>query len=321
MSKRPMRKAAASSRDLFAKLEDELKRKPIKAAKPAATAKPPPRSRGSLYRRRYRGAGRTRAGAPAPGHVYRRHRREGDASPLRRGARQRHGRGGGRPCRSISSVALEDDGFVTVTDNGRGIPVDPHPKFRNKSALEVIMTTLHSGGKFDSKVYATSGGLHGVGVSVANALSETMEVEVARGQKLYRQSLYARRAGRPAENLGRSRTGAARKIRFRPDPKIFGKGCAFKPARLFRMARSKAYLFRGVEISWSCAKALLAGDSDTPEKRRLPLPRRLEGLSRRPHRWPGGRHQGRVRRPHRADRRLTARSNGRSPGSRATTAS
>ena len=96
-------------------------------------------------------------------------------------------------------VELEADGFLTVTDNGRGIPVDPHPKFKKKSALEVIMTTLHAGGKFNSKVYETSGGLHGVGVSVANALSETMEVEVARGQKLYRQTYTRGTPGRPAE--------------------------------------------------------------------------------------------------------------------------
>jgi topoisomerase-4 subunit B len=162
-------------------------------------------------------------------------------------------------------VSFEADGFLTVTDNGRGIPVDPHPKFKNKSALEVIMTTLHAGGKFNSKVYETSGGLHGVGVSVANALSESMEVEVARGQKLYRQSYTRGTPDGPLKSLGPIKNRRGTRVRFMPDPKIFGKGCAFKPARLFRMARSKAYLFRGVEIRWSCAKALLAGDSDTPE--------------------------------------------------------
>src|SRR6187431_2968944 len=162
-------------------------------------------------------------------------------------------------------VEMEADGFVTVTDNGRGIPVDPHPKFKSKSALEVIMCTLHAGGKFNSKVYETSGGLHGVGVSVANALSESMEVEVARGQKLYRQT-YARGVpDGPLKNLGPVKNRRGTRVRFRPDPKIFGKDAAFAPARLFRMARSKAYLFRGVEIRWSCAKALLAGDSETPE--------------------------------------------------------
>jgi topoisomerase IV subunit B len=168
-------------------------------------------------------------------------------------------------------VDLDKDGTLTVTDNGRGMPVDPHPKFKKKSAVEVIMTTLHAGGKFDSKVYATSGGLHGVGVSVTNALSETLEVEVARGQKLYRQSYTRGVPDGPLKNLGPIKNRRGTKVRFRPDPKIFGKGAAFKPARLFRMARSKAYLFRGVEIRWACAKSLIT-DAETPEKAELRFP-------------------------------------------------
>jgi topoisomerase IV subunit B len=168
-------------------------------------------------------------------------------------------------------VDLDKDGTLTVTDNGRGMPVDPHPKFKKKSAVEVIMTTLHAGGKFDSKVYATSGGLHGVGVSVTNALSETLEVEVARGQKLYRQSYTRGTPDGPLKNLGPIKNRRGTKVRFRPDPKIFGKGAAFKPARLFRMARSKAYLFRGVEIRWACAKSLIT-DAETPEKAELRFP-------------------------------------------------
>src|SRR5882757_4405452 len=117
-------------------------------------------------------------------------------------------------------VELTADGFLTVIDNGRGIPVDPHPKFKNKSALEVIMTTLHSGGKFDSKVYNTSGGLHGVGVSVANALSEHLEVEVARGQKLYRQSYTRGQPDGPMQSLGPIKNRRGTKVRFKPDPKI-----------------------------------------------------------------------------------------------------
>ena len=163
-------------------------------------------------------------------------------------------------------VELSEDGFVTVTDNGRGIPVDPHPKFKNKSALEVIMTTLHSGGKFDSKVYETSGGLHGVGVSVVNALSESLEVEVARGRKLYRQRFSRGHPLGPLENLGEVHNRRGTRTRFKPDPQIFGAGAKFEPARLYRMTRSKAYLFGGVEIRWSCAASLLKEKDETPEK-------------------------------------------------------
>src|SRR6476661_7367408 len=169
-------------------------------------------------------------------------------------------------------VSFEDDGFLSVTDNGRGIPVDPHPKFKKKSALEVIMTTLHSGGKFNSKVYDTSGGLHGVGVSVVNALSETLEVEVARGQKLYRQTYTRGAPDGPLKSLGPVKNRRGTTVRFKPDPKIFGKGVAFTPARLFRMARSKSYLFGGVEIRWSCAAVLLAGDKETPQSAVLHFP-------------------------------------------------
>ncbi len=167
---------------------------------------------------------------------------------------------------SFIEVSLEADGALCVADNGRGIPVDPHPKYPGKSALEVIMTTLHSGGKFNSNVYSTSGGLHGVGVSVVNALSEHLEVEVARGGKLYRQ-IFAR--GAPAtklEDVGAVRNRRGTTVRFRPDPEIFKERAHFKPLRIFKMARAKAYLFGGVEIRWSCAPELLQGDTDVPEK-------------------------------------------------------
>jgi topoisomerase-4 subunit B len=163
-------------------------------------------------------------------------------------------------------VELAADGFVSVNDNGRGIPIDPHPKFKNKSALEVIMCTLHAGGKFDSEVYETSGGLHGVGVSVANALSERLEVEVARGQKLYRM-VFER--GHPKTKLldaGKAPNRRGTKIRFRPDPQIFGPKAHFRPERVFKMTRSKAYLFGGVEIRWSCDKELLRGVEGVPEQ-------------------------------------------------------
>ncbi|WP_417852058.1 DNA topoisomerase IV subunit B [Blastochloris viridis] len=163
-------------------------------------------------------------------------------------------------------VELAADGYLTVTDNGRGIPVEDHPKFPGKSALEVILCTLHAGGKFDSKVYETSGGLHGVGVSVVNALSEHLEIEVARGQILYRQNYSRGVPQEPLAEIGRVLNRRGTRVRFKPDPQIFGKGVAFKPQRVFKMARSKAYLFGGVEIRWSCDPALLAGVEGVPEK-------------------------------------------------------
>ncbi|MFM9847239.1 MAG: DNA topoisomerase IV subunit B [Hyphomicrobiaceae bacterium] len=158
-------------------------------------------------------------------------------------------------------VRLDADGFLTVTDNGRGIPVDPHPKFKPKSALEVIMTMLHSGGKFDGKAYNTSGGLHGVGVSVVNALAETLEVEVARGQQLYRMVFSRGVPDGKLQKLGSIMNRRGTRIRFKPDAAIFGKGAAFNPARLLKMARSKAYLFGGVEIRWSCDPALIKDET------------------------------------------------------------
>jgi topoisomerase IV subunit B len=154
-------------------------------------------------------------------------------------------------------ASFEDGGWLSVTDNGRGIPVDAHPKFPKKSALEVIMTTLHSGGKFDSGAYQTSGGLHGVGVSVVNALSSRLEVEVARGQTLYRQAFERGRPVTKLETIGKAPNRRGTKVRFLPDEQIFGKGAHFDPARVFKMARAKAYLFGGVEIRWRCAPAFV----------------------------------------------------------------
>ncbi|WPB84236.1 DNA topoisomerase IV subunit B [Sediminicoccus rosea] len=166
-------------------------------------------------------------------------------------------------------VVLEAGNWISVRDNGRGIPVDPHPKFPKLSALEVILTTLHSGGKFSGKSYETSGGLHGVGSSVVNALAEALEVEVARGGELFRQT-YAR--GKPTSKLkreGETRNRRGTMIRFKPDPEIFGP-LAFKAERLFRLCRSKAYLYRGVEIRWKCDPALITGD--TPAESVLHFP-------------------------------------------------
>ena len=160
-------------------------------------------------------------------------------------------------------VTLEADGSLTISDNGRGIPIDPHPRFPDKSALEVIMTMLHSGGKFSGKAYATSGGLHGVGISVVNALSSEMSVEVARSKELFRQSFSRGSPVSKLEKLGAVPNRRGTSIRFLPDPDIFGTEARFRAARLYRLARSKAYLFGGVEIRWKAAAALL--DGDTPE--------------------------------------------------------
>lgn len=168
-------------------------------------------------------------------------------------------------------VELYKDNTISITDNGRGIPVDNHPKYPDKSALEVILTTLHSGGKFSNKVYQTSGGLHGVGSSVVNALSEFMEVEVSRDGKIYKQS-YAR--GIPTsklEEIGNTkRTGT--KIKFKPDAEIFGENNIFKPVKLYRMIRSKAFLFKGVKINWKCEEELLTSDMNIPKETVLTFP-------------------------------------------------
>ncbi len=169
-------------------------------------------------------------------------------------------------------VSLSEDGFLTITDNGRGIPVDPHPKYKDKSALEVIMTTLHAGGKFDSKVYETSGGLHGVGISVVNALSEELVVEVARNRKLYRQTFRRGLADGSLELVGDTHNRRGTMVRFKPDAEIFGKSLKFKPARLMKMARSKAYLFGGVEIRWRCAKSLADEANGVPESATFHFP-------------------------------------------------
>jgi topoisomerase-4 subunit B len=173
-------------------------------------------------------------------------------------------------------VEVYADGSLCVTDNGRGIPIDPHPKFPKKSALEVIMTTLHAGGKFSDKAYQTSGGLHGVGISVVNALSDKLDVEVARDRWLYAQS-YSR--GVPQTKLrevGAAPNRRGTSVKFHPDAEIFGPGVAFKPARLFQMARSKAYLHRGVEIRWKCAPERLKEGETTPTEAVLKFPNGLK---------------------------------------------
>lgn len=169
-------------------------------------------------------------------------------------------------------VHLNADGSVSITDNGRGIPVDPHPKFKDKSALEVIMTTLHSGGKFSSDAYATSGGLHGVGISVVNALSINMKVEVARDRNQYQQTFSQGHPTSKLEDLGPVQNRRGTKVTFSPDPEIFKGKLNFKPSRLYKMARSKAYLFRGVQILWKCDAELLVDGDETPGEDTLHFP-------------------------------------------------
>lgn len=167
-------------------------------------------------------------------------------------------------------VELFADGSLSIRDNGRGIPIDPHPKFKDKSALEVILTTLHSGGKFSNKVYHTAGGLHGVGVSVVNALSSRTIVEVARDKELWRQE-YSR--GLPVtllEKVGSAPNRRGTMIHFMPDEEIFEAGTQLRPATLYKLVRSKAYLYRGVEIRWKSAPELIK--DSTPEEETLHFP-------------------------------------------------
>ncbi len=163
-------------------------------------------------------------------------------------------------------ISLDADYALTIKDNGRGIPVGEHPKYPGKSALEVIMTTLHSGGKFSGESYETSGGLHGVGISVVNALSDSMWVEVARDKNLYKQTFSRGLATSKLEDLGSVSNRRGTAVYFHPDPQIFGETARFKPGWLFQMARSKAYLYSGVEIRWKCDPSIIPEDSKvTPE--------------------------------------------------------
>ena len=167
-------------------------------------------------------------------------------------------------------VTLSAGNRLTIVDNGRGMPVDAHPKFPGKSALEVILTMLHSGGKFSDKAYATSGGLHGVGISVVNALSTDTVIEVARDRTLYRQTFARGLPTSPLQIVGPTPNRRGTSVAFTPDPEIFGESARFKPTRLYRLARSKAYLYAGVEIRWRC-DAELIGD-DTPAEASFQFP-------------------------------------------------
>ncbi len=169
-------------------------------------------------------------------------------------------------------IELSAPNRVTVRDNGRGIPIDPHPKFPGKSALEVILTTLHSGGKFSNKAYQTAGGLHGVGLSVVNALAAELSVEVARNRQLFRQDYRQGTPLGPVTEAGGTQNRRGTTVSFVPDPGIFGADVRFRPAALWRMARSKAYLFRGVEIRWICDEALLDAKEQVPARQTFHFP-------------------------------------------------
>lgn len=169
------------------------------------------------------------------------------------------------------SVSLNADGSVAITDNGRGIPVDPHPKFKDKSALEVILSTLHSGGKFSGKNYATSGGLHGVGISVVNALSESLVMDVWRDKTHWQQSFSKGQTLGPIQKMGAAPNRRGTRATFLPDPEIFGKAAKFNAKTLFGMVRSKAYLQRGVEIRWAAAPAQVKG-TDVPAEATFHFP-------------------------------------------------
>jgi len=173
-------------------------------------------------------------------------------------------------------VKMNADYSVTITDNGRGIPVDPHPKYPDKSALEVILTMLHSGGKFGGGAYKVSGGLHGVGLSVVNALSDYLIVEIARDKKLYRQT-YAK--GKPTsalEFIGNAPNRRGTSVTFHPDGEIFDAVSHLNPNRVFRMARSKAFLFKGIHINWQCAPEILEEGDTTPLEVELHYPNGLQ---------------------------------------------
>ena len=168
-------------------------------------------------------------------------------------------------------LTLNADGSVEIRDNGRGIPIDPHPKYPDRSALEVIFTMLHSGGKFGGDAYKTSGGLHGVGISVVNALSDQLTVEVARDKRLWSQSFSRGLPTTKLTEIGAAPNRRGTTVRFHPDAEIFGTAGHFRAAAIYRLARSKAYLFKGVEIRWSCDPAVLR-PGDIPQEEVLHFP-------------------------------------------------
>ncbi len=170
---------------------------------------------------------------------------------------------------TMIDVNLISDNTIIVSDNGRGIPVDNHAKFKNKSALEIIMTTLHSGGKFTNKNYTTSGGLHGVGASVVNALSSFMKVEVIRDGYLYVQEFSRGLPTTPLTKKDKIKKNNGTSITFKPDSEIFGENNLFNPIKIFNMLENKAYLFKGVQINWKCDESLLKTNNNLPSSKKF----------------------------------------------------
>ncbi|MBL0849077.1 MAG: type IIA DNA topoisomerase subunit B [Candidatus Liberibacter ctenarytainae] len=175
----------------------------------------------------------------------------------------------------LVKVSLDDSGFLTITDNGRGIPIENHPQFPEKSTLEIIMTTLHSGSKFGGSAYEMSGGLHGVGVSVVNALSDDLQATVMRNNEVFCQKFSRGIPLGPIEKIGKVRNKRGTSIKFRPDPQIFGKNAHFDAKRLLKMTQSKAYLSGNVKTCWSCDK-VIAEKYNIPEQAEFYFPGGLE---------------------------------------------
>ena len=173
------------------------------------------------------------------------------------------------------TVTINRDSSISIADNGRGIPIDKHPK-KNKTALEVVMTTLHSGGKFKDGVYSTSAGLHGVGLSVVNALSSKMKVEVFKKKKIFFQNYARGKALSKLVQKGKSNIVCGTRVTFMPDEIIFGKELSFVPSRIYQTCKNKAFLFKGVKINWECGKNLLNRKDPTPAKETLFYPDGIE---------------------------------------------
>ena len=173
------------------------------------------------------------------------------------------------------AVKLVNKNTITISDDGRGIPIDKHPK-KKKTALEVVMSTLHSGGKFNDSIYKSSAGLHGVGLSVVNALSSKLNIQVTKNSKIYSQDYSKGKILNKLKAKGKNKIKNGTLITFSPDPEIFGKDISFKPDKIYELSKNKAYLQRGIKIYWECNKGLLNRKSSVPSKETLLFSKGLE---------------------------------------------